>query len=73
MDTLAMIRQAFTEESMSCTWVFEWHAQFKTGPKKVKRKVKNMLIIFFFIRELVHKEFVLACQTVNSICQGGVS
>jgi hypothetical protein len=29
MEIVAMIRQAFGEESMSCTWVFEWHAQFK--------------------------------------------
>jgi hypothetical protein len=29
--TLAIIKQAFGEESMSPTWVFEWHAQFKAG------------------------------------------
>jgi hypothetical protein len=26
-ETLAMIRQAFGQESMSRTWVFEWHAR----------------------------------------------
>jgi hypothetical protein len=26
-----MFRQAFGEESMNCTWVFEWHAQFRAG------------------------------------------
>jgi hypothetical protein len=38
-------------------------------PKKVrhvKSKVKIMLIIFFDIRGIVHKELVLAGQTVNS-------
>jgi hypothetical protein len=32
----------------------------------VKSKVKSMLIIFFDIKGIVHKEFVLADQTVNS-------
>jgi hypothetical protein len=31
VETLALIRQVFGEESMSCTWVFEWHALFSTG------------------------------------------
>jgi hypothetical protein len=30
-ETLAMIRQAFREESTSHTWVFEGHARFSTG------------------------------------------
>jgi hypothetical protein len=30
-DTLAMIRQAFGEESMSVHRVFEWHARFRAG------------------------------------------
>jgi hypothetical protein len=37
-------------------------------PKKarhVKSKVKSMFIIFFDIRGIVHKEFVLAGQIVN--------
>jgi hypothetical protein len=40
-----------------------------TKPKKaiqVKSKMKSMLINFFDINEAVHKEFVLAGQTVNS-------
>jgi hypothetical protein len=38
-------------------------------PKKgreVNSKVKSMLLIFFDIKEIVYKEFVLADQTVNS-------
>jgi hypothetical protein len=35
-ETLTMIRQAFREESMSCTWVFEWHAQFRAGRTSIE-------------------------------------
>jgi hypothetical protein len=34
--------------------------------RQVKRKVKSMIIIFLDIRAIVHKEFVLASQAVNS-------
>jgi hypothetical protein len=34
--------------------------------KQVKSKVKYMLIIFFHIKGIVHKEFGLAGQTVSS-------
>jgi hypothetical protein len=34
--------------------------------KWVKNKVKNVLIIFFDIKGIVHKEFVLAGQAVSS-------
>jgi hypothetical protein len=33
---------------------------------QVKSKVKSMLIIFSDIKGIVHKEFILAAQTVNS-------
>jgi hypothetical protein len=33
-ETLAMIRQAFGEESMSRKRVFEWHSQFRADIKK---------------------------------------
>jgi hypothetical protein len=35
--------------------------------RQVKSKVKSMLIIFFHIKGIAHKEFVLAGQTVNSV------
>jgi hypothetical protein len=41
----------------------------RVRPKKatqVKSKVKSMLINFFDIKGIVHKEFVLAGETVNS-------
>jgi hypothetical protein len=34
--------------------------------RQVKSKVKNMLIIFFNIKGIVYKEFILAGQTGNS-------
>jgi hypothetical protein len=34
--------------------------------KQVKSKVKSMVIIFFDMKGIVHKEFVLAGQTVIS-------
>jgi hypothetical protein len=36
-ETLAMIRQAFGEESMSHTWLFEWHARFVEDRKRRDR------------------------------------
>jgi hypothetical protein len=53
------------EKSMRCTQVFEWQVRLKMA-RQVKSKVKTMLIIFFDIKQIVHKEFVLAGQTVNS-------
>jgi hypothetical protein len=44
-------------------------SQKSPRPKKarqVKSKVKSMIIIFFDIKGIVHKEFVLTGQTVNS-------
>jgi hypothetical protein len=57
-----MIRQAFGEDSMNGTWVFETEKKMR----QAKSTVKSMLIIFFDIKGTVHKEFILAGQTVNS-------
>jgi hypothetical protein len=46
-----------------------WKSPNSLRPKKarqVKSKVKSMFIIFFDIKGTVHKEFVLAGQTVSS-------
>jgi hypothetical protein len=56
-ETLAMIRQAFGEECMRCTRVFEWHS-VQGRPKEerqVKRKVKSKLIISLTSRGLFAK------------------
>jgi hypothetical protein len=59
-----LIIQVIGEERMGCTW----KAQSLRLKKaiQVKSKVKSILIIFFYIKGIVHKEFVLAGQTVNS-------
>jgi hypothetical protein len=52
--TLAVIRQAFGEDSMSCTWVLKWETPNSPELKKVMQaesKVKSMLIIVFDIKE----------------------
>jgi hypothetical protein len=62
-ETLAMIRQAFGEN-------YEPYTESPKSPRsknarEVKSKVNRKLIIFFDIRGIVHKEFVLAGQTFN--------
>jgi hypothetical protein len=59
-----MIRQAFGEESRSLTMKDQTTETERA--RQVESKVKSMLIIFFDIRGIVHKEFVLAGQIVNS-------
>jgi hypothetical protein len=65
MDRLAMIRQAFGEESASCTQKDQTQLRLKKA-RQVKSEGKCMLIIFFDNKGIVHKEFVLTGQTVNS-------
>jgi hypothetical protein len=65
-ESLAMIRQAFGEESMSRTLMACSVQGDRKKPRKANSKVKSMLIIFFYIKGTVHKEVALAGQTVNS-------
>jgi hypothetical protein len=51
------VHEPYTESSNS---------PIKKKARKVKIKVEGMLIIFFDIKGIVDKEFVLAGQTVNS-------
>jgi hypothetical protein len=65
MEILAIIRQEFEEERMSHTRKVKLKVRLKKV-RQVKSKVKSMLIIFLDIKGIVHKEFVLAGQTINS-------
>jgi hypothetical protein len=64
-ETLAIINPGFRKESMSHTRKLQIYSDKKRA-RQVKSKAKSMLIIFFGIKGIVHKEFVLAGQTVNS-------
>jgi hypothetical protein len=50
------------------SWIYDYDPQTKlqSSQWKMKSKFKSMLSIFFNIKGIVHKEFVLAGQTVNS-------
>jgi hypothetical protein len=52
-ETLATIIQAFGEESMSHTRVFEWHET--ENVRQAKSILKSMIIIFFDIKVIVKK------------------
>jgi hypothetical protein len=50
------------------SWICSFHPETRQQffQWKMKSKVKSLLIIFFDIKGIVHREFVLAGQTVNS-------
>jgi hypothetical protein len=69
MIVLAYLGSLWTK-FLAAGWSYWFREGSESRPKKarlVKSKVKRTLIIFFHIKELVQKEFVLAGQTVNSV------
>jgi hypothetical protein len=50
------------------SWIYGYgpETEQQSSQWKIKSKVKSMLIIFFDIRGIIHKDFVLAGQKVNS-------
>jgi hypothetical protein len=57
-----MIREAFRKETTSCTLDSGQTEKCKTGEEQTQEHTHH----FFYIKGTVHKEFILAGQTVNS-------
>jgi hypothetical protein len=69
METLETIRQAFREGSVHrCLNGMSKLSEIKKVEigEEQGQKARSMLIIFFDIKGIVHKEFILVGQTVNS-------
>jgi hypothetical protein len=51
------------------SWIHSYDSdeKQKSSQWKMKSKVKSMLIAFFDIKRIVHKEFILADQIVNYV------
>jgi hypothetical protein len=64
-ETMAVIRQAFEEESLSHIPKVQTHRDQKEKVRQVKSKVESMLIISFGMKGIIHKGFVPTSQTVN--------
>jgi hypothetical protein len=63
--TLAMIRQALGEESLSCTRTVQTHRDQRRW-EEWRAKTRACSSFFLDIKAIDHKEFVLTGQTVNS-------
>jgi hypothetical protein len=60
---VAVVRLAFGEGRMKCTWVLEWknaNSQRTKEAKQMKSEVSSIPIIFFDIKGIAHKEFDLS-------------
>jgi hypothetical protein len=64
-DNATFLSRVITGEE---SWIYGYYPKTKEhfSEWEMKSKVKNMIIISLDIKAIVHKEFVLAGQTVNS-------
>ena len=62
-ETYQLLQQAYGEDEMGCTQVFDWFRRFEEG----RSKTKIMLLAFFFYSEgIVHHEYAPDGQTIHN-------
>jgi len=61
METYQLLQQAYGEDAVGCTQVFDWFHWFKEG----RSKTKVMLLAFFDSEGIVHHEYTSDGQTIN--------
>ena len=67
-ETYQLLRQAYGEDALGRTQVYEWFRRFKEGRKKgrqVRSKTKVMLLAFFRSEGIIHHEYPPDGQTIN--------
>jgi len=67
-ETYQLLHQAYSEDAMGRTQVFDWFRRFEEGRKKghrVRSKTKVMLLAFFDSEGIVHHEYAPDGQTIN--------
>ena len=60
-ETYQLLLQAYGEDAMGRTQVFDWFRRFKEG----RSKTKVILLVFFYSEGIVHHEYASDGQTIN--------
>jgi hypothetical protein len=60
-ETYQLLQQAYGEDAVGRTQVFDWFDRFKEG----RSKTKVMLLAFFDSEGIVHHEYIPDGQTIN--------
>ena len=63
-ETYQLLQQAYSEDTMGRTQVFDWFRRIKDGRKK-RSKTKVTLLAFFDSEGIVHHEYAPDGQTIN--------
>jgi len=63
-ETYQLLQQAYSEDAVGHTQVFDWFRQFKEGAPGAKQN-KVMLLAFFDSEGIVHHEYTPNGQTIN--------